>query len=287
MHLGSHYIGIKHTQVKWGILCSHSSHSLLKNQPHPLLFCTLLVAVSLSFGLSDPMIMRKRSAYRLTRLVVIVVGFLCFFALYQGQNGILDCVHWFYHSCTLLSFSHRIIILNSSTISHPMAPPYPYPYKFLINQPEKCQGRNPFLVLLVTAESHDVISRKIIRETWGDLSNYKDIDIIRLFLIGQSPVMTSAVQRLLEEESARYGDIVQQDFQDTYTNLTLKILMGMEWLTTFCSNASYAMKLDSDVFLNVDYLVHHLLHPELPARQNYLTGFLVSYTAPIRDKKSK
>ncbi|XP_077326380.1 beta-1,3-galactosyltransferase 1-like isoform X1 [Lithobates pipiens] len=248
-----------------------------------------LVHIAGSSSGLDSIMLRKRSACRLTKLVVIVVGFLCFFALYQGQDGILDSVHWFYHSWALLSFSHRIIILNSSssTIAHPMALLYPYPYKFLINQPEKCQGRNPFLVLLVTAESHDVISRNIIRETWGDLSNYKDIDIIRLFLIGQPPVMTSAVQRLLEEESASYGDIVQQDFQDIYSNLTLKTLMGMEWVTTFCSNASYVMKLDSDVFLNVNYLVHHLLHPELPARKNYLTGFLVSYTGPIRDKKSK
>lgn len=219
----------------------------------------------------------------------LVVACLCFFAIFQGQYYILDCLHWFYHSLNLHSFLHRIIILNSSysTTGHPVAPPYPHPYTFLINQPEKCQERNPFLVLLVTVDSHDVISRNTIRETWGDVSIYEDIDIIRLFLVGRAPVMTSAVQRLLEEESGKYGDIVQQDFYDTYTNLTLKILMGMEWVVKFCPNTSYAMKVDHDVFLNVNYLVHHLLHPELPTRQNYLTGRIVLYAEPIRDKMSK
>ncbi|XP_018429518.1 PREDICTED: beta-1,3-galactosyltransferase 1-like [Nanorana parkeri] len=239
--------------------------------------------------MTDPIMFRRLSACRCTKLVVMVAAILCVFALYLGQNGILDRWHWFYHSWTLLSFSHRIIILNasSSTIHHPIAPPYPHPYTFLINQPEKCRWPNPFLVLLVNVESYDGISRKTIRETWGDVSNYKDVDILRLFLVGQPPVMTSAVQRLLEEESAKYGDIIQQDFVDTYNNLTLKTLMGMEWVIKFCPNASYVMKIDNDVFLNVDYLIHHLLHPELPARQNYLTGFLVSYTGPIREKMSK
>lgn len=232
---------------------------------------------------------RRLSACRFTKLAVMVTTSLCVFALYHGPNGFIESYRWFYHSWTLRSFSHSIIIMNSSssTIHHPIAPPYPHPYKFLINQPDKCKGRNPFLVLLVTVESYDVISRKVIRETWGDLSNYKDVDILRLFLVGQAPVMTSALQRLLEEESAMYGDIILQDFLDTYNNLTLKMLMGMEWVTKFCPNASYVMKIDSDVFLNVNYLVHHLLHPDLPVRQNYLTGFLVSYTGPIRDKVSK
>ncbi|XP_063787480.1 beta-1,3-galactosyltransferase 2-like [Pseudophryne corroboree] len=223
------------------------------------------------------------------KLCLLSVVILVLFAAFEGENAILGNFHWLQHSLNLLSFTSQIIILNSSTSTtrHPLSPPYPYPYKFLINQPQKCQNRKPFLVLLVMGESHNVKSRDTIRETWGNESNYGEIDVVKIFLVGLSPAMTGAIQGVLEEESAMYGDIVQQDFLDTYYNLTLKTLMGMEWVSKFCPNASYAMKVDNDVFLNVNYLVHQFLHTEFPAHENYFTGLLVYSARPVRNKKSK
>ncbi|XP_053320838.1 beta-1,3-galactosyltransferase 2-like [Spea bombifrons] len=168
---------------------------------------------------------------------------------------------------------------------HPLAPPYPYPYQFLINPRDKCSQRNPFLVLLVIVRCHDVMTRNAIRETWGNESNYEDV--VTVFLVGLSTVASDAVQQLLDEESRTYGDIIQQDFLDTYYNLTLKTLMGMEWLTKFCPTASYAIKIDNDMFLNVNYLVHQLLRPGLPVRTNYFTGYIVRNTGPLRNRAYK
>uniref|UniRef100_A0A8C5P8R0 Hexosyltransferase n=1 Tax=Leptobrachium leishanense TaxID=445787 RepID=A0A8C5P8R0_9ANUR len=170
---------------------------------------------------------------------------------------------------------------------HPLAPPYPYPYKFIINQPKKCSNRNPFLVLLVISESNDVDSRIAIRNTWGNESNYRSVDIVTVFLVAISSVTSVPVQKMLEEESATYGDVIQQDFLDTYYNLTLKTLMGMEWVLKFCPNASYVMKIDKDMFLNVEYLVHQLLRPDLSVRTDYFTGLIVANTGPIRNKAIK
>ncbi|XP_073480251.1 beta-1,3-galactosyltransferase 2-like isoform X2 [Aquarana catesbeiana] len=169
---------------------------------------------------------------------------------------------------------------------HPLAPPYPYPYKFLINQEKKCKDRNPFLVIMVTGKSDDIDSRHAIRETWGNESNY-DVDMVRIFLVGLPTIFVKRTQRMLEEESETFGDIVQQDFMDTYYNLTLKTLMGMEWVVKFCPTTSYVMKIDDDVFLNPDYLVHQLLCPELPVRTNYFTGQILENTGPLRDKEYK
>ncbi|XP_040202380.1 beta-1,3-galactosyltransferase 2-like [Rana temporaria] len=169
---------------------------------------------------------------------------------------------------------------------HPLAPPYPYPYKFLINQEKKCKDRNPFLVIIVIGMSHDIDSRHVIRETWGNESNY-DVDVVRIFLIGIPKLIVKRTQKMLEEESEAFGDIVQQDFMDTYYNLTLKTLMGMEWVVKFCPTASYVVKIDNDMFLNVDYLVHQLLRPELPVRTNYFTGYIVKNTGPLRGKAYK
>ncbi|KAM3924669.1 beta-1,3-galactosyltransferase 1-like [Leptodactylus fuscus] len=169
---------------------------------------------------------------------------------------------------------------------HPLAPPYPYPYKFLINQPDKCKNRKPFLVIMVCVGSHDVASRHTIRETWGNERIY-DVDVVRIFLVGLPRVAPDRTQRLLEEESKVFGDIILQDFTDTYYNLTLKTLMGMEWVAKFCSSASYVMKADVDIFFNVDYLVHELLHPDLPVRNNYFTGDIKAKTGPMRSKAYK
>ncbi|XP_068128302.1 beta-1,3-galactosyltransferase 2-like [Hyperolius riggenbachi] len=180
----------------------------------------------------------------------------------------------------------RKIHLAYSAKHHPLAPPYPYPYKFLINQPDKCKDRTPFLILLVTGRVHDLEARHAIRATWGNENNY-DVDVLRIFLLGVSRFFPNGSQMMLEEESEAFGDLVQQDFMDTYYNLTLKTLLGMEWVTKFCPNASYVMKIDNDMFLNVDYLVHKLLHPELPVRENYFTGYIVKDTQPSRSKTGK
>ncbi|XP_056426502.1 beta-1,3-galactosyltransferase 2-like [Hyla sarda] len=176
--------------------------------------------------------------------------------------------------------------LTYPVFKHPLAPPYPYPYNFILNQPDKCKNRTPFLVLMVLVESQDIMSRHTIRETWGNESLY-DVDVVRVFLVGQPVHIPDQTQLLLEEEKEVFGDIIQQDFMDTYYNLTLKTLLGIEWVTKFCPSASYVMKIDNDMFVNVDYLVHQLLRPDLPVLQNYFTGFIVFNGSPYRDASSK
>ncbi|KAG8430391.1 hypothetical protein GDO86_017898 [Hymenochirus boettgeri] len=179
------------------------------------------------------------------------------------------------------------VSLPPTTTRHPLIPPYPYPYTFLMNPLKKCQSGNPFLVLLVVSVSPDIRSRLAIRETWGNESNYGNVSVVTVFLVGLPTSVTDKVQQELEEENRIYGDIVQQDFMDTYYNLTLKTLMGMEWVAKYCPTASYVMKIDSDMFLNVEYLIHKVLLPDSPVRNNYLTGYIVPTSGPMRSKAYK
>uniref|UniRef100_A0A8C5V9T7 Hexosyltransferase n=1 Tax=Microcebus murinus TaxID=30608 RepID=A0A8C5V9T7_MICMU len=64
----------------------------------------------------------------------------------------------------------------------------------------------------------------------------------------------------LKGEHLLYGDIMQQEFLDTYNNLTLKTIMEFRWVTEFCPNAKYTMKTDTDVFINTGSLVKYLLN---------------------------
>ncbi|NXI81391.1 B3GT5 galactosyltransferase, partial [Rhipidura dahli] len=89
---------------------------------------------------------------------------------------------------------------------------------------------------------------------------------------------------VLQEEDRLHGDLLQQDFLDTYNNLTLKTLMGLEWVSRFCPNATYVMKADHDVFLNLEFLARRLLQPP---RSHFLTGYVYRRTGPLRNPAYK
>ena len=61
-------------------------------------------------------------------------------------------------------------------------------------------------------------------------------------------------------------------------------MMMMNWLGTHCPNASYAMKVDSDIFVNVFLLLRRLRGSP---RQAFITGSVISDGRPRRDPNSK
>lgn len=218
-------------------------------------------------------------------LLLLIILFSTGYLLHYDRK--IEVINqWIQHAVRLQESKKPVNNWTYPAFKHPLAPPYPFPYKFLINQPDKCKDRNPFLVIMILGECHDVESRNAIRETWGNESIY-DVDVVRIFLVGLPRVVPDQTQQLLEQESVAFGDIIQQDFMDTYYNLTLKTLMGMEWVTKFCPSVSYIMKIDNDMFLNVDFLVHKVLHPDLPVRNNYFTGSIVANTGPLRGQEYK
>ncbi|KAM4640647.1 beta-1,3-galactosyltransferase 2-like [Discoglossus pictus] len=156
-------------------------------------------------------------------------------------------------------------------------------YPYLLNEPVKCKKKTPFLILLIATVARDVEHRQAIRMTWGNVVNESGVPIVRLFMLGMDK---TANQTAILNESLKYHDIIQKDFQDTYKNLTIKTIMGMEWVTTYCPKAMYVMKTDSDMFVNTELLLK-LLQPELPPKQNFFTGFVMRNSQPHRDRRSK
>ncbi|XP_040910933.1 beta-1,3-galactosyltransferase 2-like [Toxotes jaculatrix] len=164
------------------------------------------------------------------------------------------------------------------------------PFPYIINEPDKCvQSRaTPFLVLLIATEARKVEERNAIRQTWGNESVAPALGFIRLFMLGKNEGELGLLQqKMLEAESQRHHDIIQQDFLDSYKNLTIKTLMGMNWVAMHCPQASYVMKTDSDMFVNTEYLIYNLLRPELKPKKNYFTGNNMRGFAPNRNINSK
>jgi uncharacterized protein YdhG (YjbR/CyaY superfamily) len=122
-------------------------------------------------------------------------------------------------------------------------------------------------------------------------------------------------QETIVTEHAEHGDILQQDFVDSYANLTIKTVFMLKWLTSNeCSTAKFIMKLDDDAFVNPERLwatlEHAMLHTtttstmrdyvrppyiaagdhDIPPESesiDYLIMGHVMAAVPIRDKSSK
>ncbi|XP_051551057.1 beta-1,3-galactosyltransferase 2-like [Myxocyprinus asiaticus] len=164
---------------------------------------------------------------------------------------------------------------------------YPRNYHFILDEPDKCPQQNPFLVLMVPVAPHELEARSAIRSTWGKESSVQGNAVMTLFLVGLSEgAENDKVQQQLQEESQQHRDLLQSNFVDTYVNLTIKTMVIMDWLATRCPQASYGMKVDSDIFLNVENLMTLLLAPNTP-RQNYITGIVMWNRPVIRNKDSK
>ncbi|XP_005372217.1 beta-1,3-galactosyltransferase 5-like [Microtus ochrogaster] len=137
--------------------------------------------------------------------------------------------------------------------------------KFLQLPDIDCNQKPPFLVLLVTSSHKQLAARMAIRKTWGRETEVQGQRVKTLFLLGASDSFLN--------------------FKDDYYNLTLKTLMGMEWVHHFCPQAAFVMKTDSDMFVNVGYLTDLLLKKNKTSR--FFTGYIKPHEIPIRKKSSK
>ncbi|XP_019734718.1 beta-1,3-galactosyltransferase 2 [Hippocampus comes] len=184
----------------------------------------------------------------------------------------------------------KLATTNQSEVGHLNDTEIQGLFPYIINEPVKCRQNltAPFLVFIIATEALQVEARDAIRQTWGNEHLIRGVPVVRIFLLGKDEgEAVSRQQQMLQEESRKYHDIIQQDFLDSYNNLTLKTLMGLHWVARYCSRASYVMKTDSDMFINTENLIRKLLRPELKPKTNYFTGRVIRNNAPIRDRKSK
>ncbi|KAK0163512.1 hypothetical protein PV327_007187 [Microctonus hyperodae] len=144
----------------------------------------------------------------------------------------------------------------------------------------------PYLLIIVCSAVANERARSAIRNTWASEENLHydaETNIKVAFLLGQSD--NDTLNASIMEENYEYGDIIQEKFHDTYNNLTLKSVMMLKWVTTNCPHATYLMKTDDDMYINVEGLVKALkLRPHI---KGSLIGSLICNARPISDPKNK
>ncbi|XP_042316559.1 UDP-GalNAc:beta-1,3-N-acetylgalactosaminyltransferase 1 [Sceloporus undulatus] len=176
--------------------------------------------------------------------------------------------------------SHTVMEPKNWMYFYDYEPVYKQNFLFTLRERVKCEANSPFLVILVTSRPPEVDTRQAIRITWGSQKSWWGKQVVTLFLLGKGTESDDNAALSIEDESILYGDIIQQDFLDTYDNLTLKTIMGFRWVTEFCLSAQYVMKTDADVFINTGNLVKFLLNSN--ASENFMTGYPLVDNHPHR-----
>ncbi|XP_005111014.1 uncharacterized protein LOC101858977 [Aplysia californica] len=136
-------------------------------------------------------------------------------------------------------------------------------YSFPLPGKNVCDGEPPYLFLLILSTVKDFEMRAAIRETWLKAAEENKWPrysitkkIVHVFMLGNSSsYRNETIRSRLFRESQDFKDIILADFQDSYRNLSLKVLGGLSWTLKNCRQAQFVVKVDLDTALNVPQLI--------------------------------
>ncbi|CAF3323910.1 unnamed protein product [Rotaria socialis] len=164
----------------------------------------------------------------------------------------------------------------------------PHNFSYLLNPGYSvCNNSNSPVYLFVYVHSGptNYQRRVVIRETWATRTLFPDLRIV--FMIGKTNDNT--VMKAIQYENEMYQDIVQEDFIDAYKNLTFKGVMALKWISVYCSQTKYVLKVDDDIVVNTFTLINHLKFLDRNNLNKHTTILCLLWQAMgvMRDSKSK
>ena len=143
-------------------------------------------------------------------------------------------------------------------------------------------NKSILFIAFVNIAPHYFEKRNLIRSTWANKSISYEFKVIFTFALSSN----KTINKQIEDENKIHRDIVQiNNFIDNYYNLTTKIMKTFKWISKYCSNAKYIMRIDDDVILNTHYFIDHF--KRLPYRKNQMFGFAFFDARPARNQGHK
>ncbi|XP_004424733.1 lactosylceramide 1,3-N-acetyl-beta-D-glucosaminyltransferase isoform X1 [Diceros bicornis minor] len=211
------------------------------------------------------------------------------FMFYWGTTDNLVVSH-------MKSYSYRYLINSYDFVNDSLSLKHSMDgatrYQYLINHKEKCQAQDVLLLLFIKTAPENYDRRSAIRKTWGNeeyVRSQLNANIKTLFALGTpfNPLTREELQRNLVWEDQTYNDIIQQDFVDSFYNLTLKLLLQFSWANSFCPHAKFLMTADDDIFIHMPNLIEYLQSLAQIGVQDFWIGRVHLGAPPVRDKSSK
>ncbi|KAJ7345204.1 hypothetical protein JRQ81_001154 [Phrynocephalus forsythii] len=161
-------------------------------------------------------------------------------------------------------------------------------YSLLMDQPHKCSHK-PFLLLAIKSLIPHFDRRQAIRESWGKEIKSGDINVVRVFLLGQTPPEDNYpdLSAMLKFESESNQDILLWNYRDTFFNLTLKEVLFLKWVSNTCPDAQFIFKGDDDVFVNTHQILDYLKSLTKEKAKDLFVGDVIKDAGPHREKNVK
>ncbi|XP_050393485.1 uncharacterized protein LOC126811695 [Patella vulgata] len=121
---------------------------------------------------------------------------------------------------------------------------------YILNDVNICASPKSANVIVVVHTAPGHFNRRLdIRETYGARKLFLPTEVRVIFLLGR--VENQTLQDRIFNEHSKYGDTIQGDFKDAYRNLTHKAVMGLHWVSHFCSDVKYVIKTDDDAVFDM------------------------------------
>ena len=145
--------------------------------------------------------------------------------------------------------------------------------------PERTAGA--LVAILVISAPEHAQQRAAIRATWGKA----DQRVVFSFIVGST---TGDLKEEVEAEARREGDLIISLVEDHYENLGLKTISALDWVVQLCSEVEYVLKVDDDMFVQVERLVELVeALVEEDKDQMLVLGNISRGWKPVRNPKSK
>ena len=178
----------------------------------------------------------------------------------RSSTGLLLLGLVLFHGDTVLT-TETSTAAATTKITNPYLPRAyivnPHDFSYILNPGYSlCNSTDSpvYLLVYVHTAPKNQQQRSIIRETWATRALFPELRLV--FMIGDTP--DREMMKTVAYEYETYRDIVQENFIDSYKNLTYKGVMALKWISTYCSTARYVLKVDDDMVVNTFTLIKHL-----------------------------
>ncbi|XP_012945917.1 beta-1,3-galactosyltransferase 5 [Aplysia californica] len=141
-------------------------------------------------------------------------------------------------------------------------------YTYLHNVPDLCQRSETIILFVIPSALTNFGKRARVRS-----NNYarfvKDTQnkAKMAFFVGMVPASFNdtyryQVQKRIDMEFAQFGDIIQADYEDEYSNMWYKTQSVLKWVTSYCGSVQYVIRTDDDIQIHTHRVLAALFFAE-------------------------